>query len=75
MAVMWRTSSSMSSSAEPTAATGSARCRSRYSTLLRMTVSGVRSSWLASAANSRWRRREARWLVRDSRIGTRARRA
>ena len=26
-----------------------------------MTVRGVRSSWLASAANSRWRRRAARW--------------
>jgi hypothetical protein len=27
--------------------------------LLRMTVSGVRSSWLASAANSRWPQRDA----------------
>ena len=26
-----------------------------------MTVSGVRSSWLASAANSRWRRSDVRW--------------
>ena len=32
----------------------------RCSTLLRMTVSGVRSSWLASAAKSRWRRSAAR---------------
>ena len=39
------------------------RWRDRCSTLLRMTVSGVRSSWLASAANSRWRRSAARWLV------------
>ena len=50
---------------------GAARC----STLLRMTVSGVRSSWLASAANSRWRRSAVRWLASDSRIGTSARRA
>ena len=55
--------------------TGSLRCRRRCSTLLRMTVSGVRSSWLASAANSRWRRSAVRWLASDSRIGTSARRA
>ena len=59
----------------PDLATGWSRWRSRCSTLLRMTVSGVRSSWLASAAKSRWRRSADRWLASDSRIGTSARRA
>ena len=54
--VRWSTSASMSSSASPTSLTGSSALRRRCSTELRMTVSGVRSSWLASAANSRWRR-------------------
>ena len=54
--------------ARPDGAAGSRRCSGS-------TVSGVRSSWLASAANSRWRRSAARWLVSDSRIGTSARRA
>ena len=40
-----------------------------------MTVNGVRSSWLASAANSRWRRSAARCPASESRIGTSARRA
>ncbi len=75
MEVMWRTSASMSSRADPTWLTGSSWWRFRYSTLLRTTVSGVRSSWLASAAKSRWRRRARRWLASDSRIGTSARRA
>ena len=48
---------------------------SQMSTELRMTVRGVRSSWLASAANSRWRRSAARWLASELRIGTSARRA
>ena len=52
----------------PVAPTGARRCSGS-------TVSGVRSSWLASAANSRWRRRAARWAASDSRIGTSARRA
>ena len=56
-------------------ATGWSWWRLRCSTLLRTTVSGVRSSWLASAANSRWRRSAERWFASDSRIGTRARRA
>ena len=34
-----------------------------------MTVSGVRSSWLASAANSRWRRSARRCAASESRIG------
>ena len=69
------TSASMSASASPTSATGCSPLRRRSSTELRMTVSGVRSSWLASAANSRWRRSAARCAARESRIGTRARRA
>ena len=51
------------------------RWRCRCSTEERMTVSGVRSSWLASAANSRWRRRATRCASSDWRIGTSARRA
>ena len=55
---------STSLSAVSTAATGSARCRSRRSTLLRITVSGVRNSWLgvgpgihaaAAARSDGWR--------------------
>ena len=45
---------------------GSARPRRSSAIAARVIVSGVRSSWLASAANSRWRRS-------DSRIGTSAR--
>ena len=61
------------SRAEPTVATGSSRWRSRSSTLARMTVSGVRNSCDASAANSRWRCRASRWATSDWRIGTSAR--
>ena len=61
-------SASMSSRASPTSATGWSGWRRRCATEPFTTLSGVRSSWLASAANSRWRRIA-------SRIGTRARSA
>ena len=75
MTVRWSTSAVMSSSASADAVSGSSRWRSRCSTDERITVSGVRSSWLASAANSRWRRRATRCVSSDWRIGTSARRA
>ena len=47
-------------------ATRASGCWRTRATPARITASGVRSSWLVSAANSRWRRSEAR-------MGTRAR--
>ena len=54
-------------------ATGSSWFRRRSVTLVRITVSGVRSSWLAFAANSRWRSRAASRRSIEARMGTRAR--
>ncbi len=72
-AARWVVSASMSSRAVPTSATGWPALRRRSVTLVRITVSGVRSSWLALAANSRWRRRAASRRSIAPRIGTSAR--